>query len=181
MSLDFTQNYFELFGLPVQFDVDLPLLAERYRDLQKVLHPDRHADKGAHEQRLAVQASSHLNRAMDTLKHPLARARYILSLHGINMDGDTDTRMDQGFLFQQMEWRESLQALPAGDASEDAIRDVLDQLADEVQQERRHRLSALADLLARQDWQAARDKIRELQFIDKMLSEIDDKEAALDA
>ena len=43
-SPDFTQNYFQLFDLPVQFDVDSPTLGERYRQLQRELHPDRFAD-----------------------------------------------------------------------------------------------------------------------------------------
>jgi molecular chaperone HscB len=48
-------KYFELFAIPVQFDVDLDLINARYLELQKILHPDRHASFGAQEQLVAVQ------------------------------------------------------------------------------------------------------------------------------
>ena len=176
MSFDFKQNYFELFSLPFQFDVDTAALSEKYRELQQVLHPDRYADKGEQEQRMAVQASSHLNMAKDALQHPLSRATYILSLQGIDLLSETDTKMDHGFLFKQMEWRESLEELKL----DDSAWDVLDSLTDEVQKERRSNLSALSELIASEDWVAARDKVRQLQFIEKMLSEISEKEAAIE-
>lgn len=176
MSFDFKQNYFELFSLPLQFEVDAAALSEKYRELQKVVHPDRYADKGEHEQRTAVQASSHINMAMDTLKHPLSRVTYILSLQGIDLLSETDTKMDHGFLFKQMEWREAIEDLVANDEAWDA----LDKLSEEVQQERRSNLSALCVLIDQEDWAAARGKVRQLQFIEKMLSEILDKEAAIE-
>lgn len=176
MSFDFKQNYFDLFDLPFQFEVDLARLSDKYRELQRHSHPDRYADQGEQEQRVAMQASSHLNMAMDTLKHPLPRATYILSLQGIDLNSETDTKMDHGFLFKQMEWRESLEELPG----DDSAWDVLDSLTDEVQKERKTELSALSELIAAEDWAAVRDKVRQLQFIEKMLSEIADKEAALE-
>ena len=36
--LDLTRNYFDLFGLPVGFDVDPDGLTERYRELQRIVH-----------------------------------------------------------------------------------------------------------------------------------------------
>ena len=35
-----TQNHFELFGLPVSYEVDQSKLAEHYRELQSTVHPD---------------------------------------------------------------------------------------------------------------------------------------------
>lgn len=176
MSFDFKQNYFELFTLPLQFEVDAAALSEKYRELQKVVHPDRYADKDAQEQRMAVQASSHLNMAKDALQHPLSRATYMLSLQGIDLLSETDTKMDHGFLFKQMEWREAIEDL----RPDDSAWDVLDALTNEVQKERRSNLSALSELIAQEDWVVARDKVRQLQFIEKMLSEISDKEAAIE-
>ena len=40
--MDFTSNYFEIFGLPVSYQIDLALLADRYHDMQKEFHPETH-------------------------------------------------------------------------------------------------------------------------------------------
>ena len=170
------KNYFDIFSLPLQFEVDITSLAEKYRKLQKVFHPDRYADKGDQERRMAVQVSSHLNMAMDVLKHPLSRATYILSLQGIDLLSETDTKMDHSFLFKQMEWRESLGAL----SLDDSARNILDSLMDEVQTERRSKLSTLTQLIVDKDWQAVRNQVRQLQFVEKMLSEIVEKEVAME-
>ena len=66
--LDFSRNHFELFGLPVGFDMDRDLLAERYLALQAAVHPDRFASAPDQERRLSMQASTRVNEAFQTLK-----------------------------------------------------------------------------------------------------------------
>lgn len=63
-------NYFEMFGLPVQYAVDESALTLLY--LKK--------------QREAKELSPQLNIAYASLKDPLLRAEYILSLQGKNVD-----------------------------------------------------------------------------------------------
>ncbi|CAK0750176.1 Co-chaperone protein HscB homolog [Gammaproteobacteria bacterium] len=104
--LDFSQNHFELFGLAVGFDMDSDRLAERYRDLQRVLHPDRFSQAGAAERRLSMQRSMQVNEAFETLRDPLARTLYLLSLKGLTVD--TATSRDNDFLMDQMTLREAL-------------------------------------------------------------------------
>ena len=72
--MDITSNYFDIFGLPVGYEIDLNLLAERYRSLQRQFHPDKYTGKPAREQRLAEQYASVLNQAYSELKSPLQRA-----------------------------------------------------------------------------------------------------------
>ena len=43
MQVDLTRNYYELFEMPVQFELDNDHLTSRFRALQKALHPDRFA------------------------------------------------------------------------------------------------------------------------------------------
>jgi molecular chaperone HscB len=70
-----SQNYFELFNLPISFDVDIASLKEKYQDLQKVVHPDRFTSASDKERLLSVQQAASINDAFDTLKKPIARAR----------------------------------------------------------------------------------------------------------
>jgi molecular chaperone HscB len=106
--LDFSKNYFELFGLPVGFIVDGDALAARYRELQRVIHPDRYANASEQERRLSIQGASLVNEAYETLKDPIARGGYLLTLHGIEMDAQQETTQDMAFLMEQMELREEL-------------------------------------------------------------------------
>ncbi len=48
-------NDFELFELPQQFALDRAQLDERWKALQREVHPDRFAAQGAAAQRVAMQ------------------------------------------------------------------------------------------------------------------------------
>lgn len=63
------------------FDIDLSALKKEYLQLQARVHPDRHTQADKHR---AEQLSSAINTAYQTLKSPLLRAQYILSLKGID-------------------------------------------------------------------------------------------------
>jgi molecular chaperone HscB len=107
--VDLSKNYFELFGLPVGFGVDAEQLKARYRELQRVLHPDRYAGASDQERRLSMQGATLVNEALQTLKDPMLRGRYLLSLYGIGLDAHGETTQDAAFLMEQMELREELE------------------------------------------------------------------------
>lgn len=108
MQFILSQNHFELFGLPVSFEIDLADLSTRYRELQRAAHPDKYANAPDQERRMSVQHAAQINEAFQTLKSPLARARYLLTLHNIDTNDESNTVMDPEFLMEQMELRESL-------------------------------------------------------------------------
>ena len=60
--------HFALFDLQPGFRLDQDLLASRYRELARHVHPDRFADASEREQRLALEQSASLNEAYRTLK-----------------------------------------------------------------------------------------------------------------
>ena len=62
-------NYFQLFGLDMQFDIDLAKLSTIYQTLQKKVHPDRFANASSQDQMLAVKKSTLINDAYQTLKN----------------------------------------------------------------------------------------------------------------
>lgn len=109
--MDLKQNYFQLFSIPVSFDVDLAALKSAYRELQRNLHPDRFAHSTANEKLLSMQVSSHVNEAMDVLLSPVRRAVYLLELLGHPVDFESNIAMEPEFLMEQMELRELLDAV----------------------------------------------------------------------
>ncbi|MDA8362742.1 MAG: Fe-S protein assembly co-chaperone HscB [Gammaproteobacteria bacterium] len=171
------KNYFELFGLPVGFDLDTADLAVRYRELQRQFHPDRHASSTGPERLLSLQITARINQGFQTLKEPLARGRYLLALRGVNTDEETDTSMDPDFLVEQMEMRESLD-----EARQSANRgERLARLASETSKLLRARTDALAESLSGgnpESLRRARELVREMQFLAKLAREVEELEEA---
>lgn len=175
-SSDLTSNYFELFALPVAFAVDTAALSERYRDLQRAVHPDRFASASDAERRLSMQLATRVNEGFRTLKDPLARARYLLELNGVELN-DTDTRVDGGFLMQQMELRERMGAVKGSVDVEQRLQ----VLHDDIRNLERKLLSELTSLFAdgsADALQQAREASRKLQFFHRLgeeLAQLDDE------
>ena len=169
MSKDIlTSNFFELFELPVSFDVDLSEIQQHYMALQKQVHPDKFASGTDQEKRLSMQQTSWINEAQATLKDPVLRATYLLKLKGTDINLENETTMDAGFLMQQLELRERLENIK----NEDDPLDVLDGLSKELK-------SSIDDMMKSfsQSYQAdqiddAREWIRKLQFMQKAIKEI---------
>ena len=175
MQADLGKNYFELFGLPITFDLDVTDLAARYRDLQRRFHPDRFASASASERRLSLQLTAQVNAAFQTLKDPVARARYLLGLQGVDTGEDTDTAMDTAFLMEQMELRESL--AEARDAADRHAR--LETLHQRVEGEFEARSALLRGHFAENSKPAlrqARNLVREMQFLQKLAHEVEELE-----
>ena len=82
---DAKADYFRVFGIPTAFAVDATELEQRYKELTKVLHPDRFARADPQARRASLERSVQLNEAWQTLKEPIRRAEYLLSLHGIDV------------------------------------------------------------------------------------------------
>jgi molecular chaperone HscB len=168
--IDFSRNYFELFGLPARFDVDGEALDRAYRMLQTEVHPDRFASGTASERRVALQSSAHVNEAYRALKDPVARASHLLALHGVIAESETDTRLDLEFLERQLERRER-----ASDASQERDERTLAALLAEIRNEMAEREAALRQLLDGDGaWEKARAGVRELRFLAKLADDVDE-------
>ena len=177
--LDFHQNHFRLFGLPEQFALDLDDLSERYLRLRQTVHPDLYATAGEREKRLSLQASTQVNEAYQTLKDPLARARYLMTLLTGGQGDDQETTKDMAFLMEQMELREALAAAreaPDPLAGVAAVRNRLSGQSRQLIGQLAASLEPASDL----DQTATRELIRKLQFVRKCEAEADALEAEFD-
>lgn len=167
--IDFTRNHFELFGLPARYAIDAKALEGAYRELQRSVHPDRHATSDDASRRLALQAAARVNEAYRTLADPVERARYLLSLEGVEAFGESDTALAFDFLERQLDRRE--RASLAAEAHDERV---LEALLDEVRDETAVTESALAKLLdAERDFGEARSRVRELRFLVKLAEDVD--------
>ena len=83
-----SQTHFELFDLAESFDIDLEDLNQRYRDLQRLAHPDKFANATDRERRVSVEKAAAINEAYQTLKSPQKRARYMLELQSVSFDDE---------------------------------------------------------------------------------------------
>jgi molecular chaperone HscB len=170
MTPEFSRNHFELLGLPVAFAVDAEALDRAYRELQGRVHPDRFAAASEAERRVAMQWATKANEAYRTLRNPVDRARYLLSLKGFDTEEESNTSMPPDFLMQQMEWRESV---AEGRARRDA--GALEALRREIGASRTEMHAFLARALGgERNYDAGCSLVRKLRFLDKIEGEIDD-------
>ena len=175
-----TQTHFELFELPVSFEVNLQDLSQRYRELQRVVHPDKFVNASDRERLLSVEKAAAINEAYQILKSPQRRARYMLELQSVSFDDEKDTALDPTFLMEQIELREAL-----GDLNQAAdpmaslniiMADIKKRIADV--------LSTLAEGLAQEqldDTQKSKLKqlIHKTQFLNKLQEEAEYQEENL--
>ncbi len=167
-SVDFQQDFFRLFSLPSRFQIDSATLEQGYLALQEQVHPDKFSHLSEAERRLSVQWATRVNEGYQTLRNPLDRARYLLSLLGVDTREDSNTAMPVDFLMQQMEWRE---ALEESKRAKDSA--ALEELEQRVQHEARILQQQLAlDIDDKHDYAAASGIVRKLKFLEKLAEEI---------
>lgn len=155
MSLN-KNNFFELFGLPVAFDIDQVALKNAFLHLQKRHHPDNNHDRHAH------QNTALINQAFDTLNNSDSRAVYLLELSNIQFNADKSIS-DEAFLMQMMQYRMDL---------EDAIVDKDDEQIKAIGEQVGKLLLASAKQFKtsfdNQEWQTAQTQAQKLKFLSKL-------------
>jgi molecular chaperone HscB len=171
-------NYFELFGLESQFEIDLANLSTIYQTLQKKVHPDRFARASGQDQMLAVKKSTLINDAYQTLKSPLKRAQYLLELRGVTMPSEQASFGDVSFLMRQMELREMLDDVKQADDIDAAVFDVSQVFETEFQQLFNQVQVQLAENTPESN-NLACDNVRKLKFYQKLHVELEKLEEQL--
>lgn len=148
---DTKADYFQVFGIARAFAIDLTALERTYKDLTKVLHPDRFTRADPRARRASLAQAMRLNEAWRTLRDPVKRAEYLLKQAGIELGGEEGTTrraldgakeripVSQELLMETMELREALlEARTAGDHARVAA------LAADVRDRRDRAMAAIA-------------------------------------
>lgn len=159
-----TDNHFDLFALPISFDVDKKLLSEVYRQLQAAYHPDRFANESDEKRRYAQQTAAQINEAYQTLKQPLSRGRYLLTLKGSPIDDAKNPHMDTEFLMHQLGLREKLDLLPQHSHASDELEDFMQQIEQDIQD----LVAAISHHFALDNLEEAKKNIYKLHFLNRL-------------
>ena len=88
-------DYFTFFGLPRKLDLDVATMERDFYELSRKLHPDLNARAGSQEQEWSLQQSSLLNDAYRTLKDPIKRTQYLLTLEGVELEEQSKSATEQ--------------------------------------------------------------------------------------
>ncbi len=172
------RTHFSLFSLPESYQLDLEELHDRYRALQQSLHPDRHSGSDATQKRVALQYAAMVNDAYRVLRSPVARARYLLKLRGIETELNAGNQLDPCFLMRQMELREALGEVGASKQPQQAMEVLRTEIDDELTEMEQVMASQFADGSEEKLRKASR-LVQEMQFMTKLAEEAEHIESRL--
>jgi len=108
--LDLSTNYFSFFKLPIKFHLDLNKLENKFYELSRKFHPDFFSQASEQERRYSNEHTSMLNDAYRTLKDPIKRANYFLTLQGFKAIGQ-NTKTPPDLLAEIFELNEQIEEL----------------------------------------------------------------------
>jgi len=169
-----TRDDFSLFQLPRRFSIDLEDLDQRWKAIQRQVHPDRFSMAGAAAQRVAMQWSSRINEAYRRLKNPLARASYLCELLGAPIQAENNTAMPGSFLMEQMALRENLEEAVHLQDFEELVSTVQKSIA-----QRQALCAKWLDEVSPVQPQEAAQEVRAWMFMDRFLQDVQKRVAQL--
>ncbi|WP_339048517.1 Fe-S protein assembly co-chaperone HscB [Candidatus Mesenet endosymbiont of Phosphuga atrata] len=148
-------DYFALFNIQPKFDVDLDLLEKKYIELSKTFHPDNCILD--HEKSVAVKDTININKAYQTLKSPLKRAEYLLSLLNVAKN----CKVDPEILEESMQIRESIFS---GDDKQILTKTIEDKTKECIRN--------LKNFFANKDLNKAAEQLHRLKYLNKSYEEV---------
>lgn len=122
-------DYFEVFGLPRILGLDMAALEKTFHELSRKYHPDYFSTASSAEKTKAVRMTALVNDAYRTLRHPVRRVEYLLTLYGFKSDG---SKVPQSLLMEVFEINEQLEEVKAGRANKQET----DSLRAQIQEKR---------------------------------------------
>lgn len=150
-----SETYFSVFDLPFSYTLSISGLNTAYTALIAKHHPDNFADDEGQTTQ-ALEFTAYLNTAYKTLKHPVERGAYMLSLHNINAFDEYDTQMQPSFLIEQIELQEELEL----HSDEDELEDFLASIKTKITRHMEH----IHEFHEAEQFDMMRNLVRELKF-----------------
>ncbi|KAI8618808.1 HSCB C-terminal oligomerization domain-containing protein, partial [Chytriomyces sp. MP71] len=136
------------------FDVDLGALKQRFLALQQIVHPDANSQRSQRE--FSEKQSVFINKAYQTLRDPLSRAKYMLHLNGIHIDESVKGGMDPSSLMKIMDIWEAIEEVEDQAGLDILMKENEERISTEVQ--------ASSKAFEASDLEAARKAVTKLQY-----------------
>lgn len=126
-------NFFELFEIPVQLQVDMAGLRKRFFELSKKHHPDYFINESDELQNDALEKSALLNKAFKTFQKKELTIKYVLQLKEL-LEEEEKYQLPPVFLMEMMELNEELmdQQIEETDTAAESMKKRIDQLQNEI-------------------------------------------------
>jgi molecular chaperone HscB len=103
-------NYFEFYGIPISFQMDIAQLKRLFLAKSRQYHPDFYAQSNDEAQEQALEMATYNNKAYQTLSDLDQRIAYILTLKGLMTEGER-YELPPAFLMQMMDINEEIMEL----------------------------------------------------------------------
>ncbi len=100
-------NYFELFEIPPQFEVDTKKLKPKFLELSRKFHPDFHTNEDEAGLQRVMEISSAVNKGWQLFQDPMATLKYVLEMTG-SISEQENTKLSGDFLMEMMELNEQI-------------------------------------------------------------------------
>lgn len=169
-------DYFTLFNLAFSYSIDLTRLTRRYQELQRKYHPDRLANRSEIDKSCVLKQAGEINAAYQTLKHPLKRAEYMLTIYNnVDINHERHTMHDTSFLMEQLALREELDRIKNYRTAEDALTLFSSRLDKII---KRH-LQEMEQQFHDEQLINAENTLRKLHFLDKLQQQVKQLEELL--
>jgi molecular chaperone HscB len=196
-------DYFSFLGVPRKLNLDTADLEQRFRALSRQFHPDYYYNAPPAERLASLERSSYLNDAYRTLRSPISRLEYLLSVEGVDRrsakrgdrEGDRATNKVPPALLEEVfalnEELDEVRELRAGGAPAEQWKGRLERARVPIERKRDEHETQLAELFARWDavvdsgshdnieaerhetLDALRERMLERNYINNLLAGID--------
>uniref|UniRef100_A0A8D0GR59 Iron-sulfur cluster co-chaperone protein HscB n=1 Tax=Sphenodon punctatus TaxID=8508 RepID=A0A8D0GR59_SPHPU len=160
-------DFYRLLGCERSFHVDISQLQQRFRNLQRSLHPDYFSQRPQAERAFSEQHSSLVNKAYQTLLNPLSRGLYLLELNGMELAERTDIDIDVDFLADVMEINENL-----AEAKNDSK---IEEIGHFVEAKKEELTKDISKAFERDDLQEAKKLLAKMKYFANLMEKVKSK------
>lgn len=166
-------DYFELFGIPRDYDLNLVDLERKYLTISRNIHPDKYAVAEPEMQAFALRASAAVNNAYDVLRDPIHRAEYMLEKAG-GPPASQSKQVPQDLLNQVMLLREQIE-----EAKAEHDQAALGQLRQQLNQRRLQTQDAIRQscrklpMASPEEMRELRHQLNAMKYLNNLLAHLD--------